>query len=46
MMVSVEQLSVAVADPVFAGNVLAVQFNVTFAGQVICGAALSSIAMI
>jgi hypothetical protein len=36
------QLSVAVAVPVFAGNVLAVQSTVTLAGQVIVGAALSS----
>src|SRR5689334_14307108 len=36
------QLSVAVALPVLAGNVLAVHWIVTFAGQDIAGAALSS----
>ena len=36
------QLSVAVAVPVLAGNVLPVHSIVTFAGQVIIGAALSS----
>jgi hypothetical protein len=39
------QLSVAVAVPVFAGNVLAVQSTVTLAGQVMVGAALSSTKM-
>jgi hypothetical protein len=34
--------SIAVAVPVFAGNVLAVHSIVTFAGQLITGAALSS----
>lgn len=37
--------STAVADPVLAGNVLAVHCMVTFAGQVITGAALSSTTM-
>ena len=36
------QLSVAVAEPVLAGNVLAVHWMVTFAGQVTTGATLSS----
>jgi hypothetical protein len=36
------QLSVAVAVPVFAGNVLAVQAMVTLAGQLIAGGTLSS----
>ena len=36
------QLSVAVAEPVFAGNVLAAQSIVMFAGQVSVGATLSS----
>ena len=40
------QLSVAVADPVLAGNVLAVQRIVTFAGQVMAGATLSSITIV
>ena len=35
------QLSVAVAVPVFAGNVLASQFIVVFAGQVITGLVVS-----
>jgi hypothetical protein len=40
------QLSVAVAVPVLAGSVLAVQRTVTLAGQVIVGAALSSTNMV
>jgi hypothetical protein len=43
---NVEQTSVAVAVPVFAGKVLAVQSMVTLAGQVIPGAALSSTVMV
>jgi hypothetical protein len=40
------QLSVAVADPVFAGAVLAVHKMVTFPGQVMDGATLSSTMMV
>ena len=40
------QLSVAVAVPVFAGNVLAVHSIVIFAGQVMVGPKLSSITMV
>ena len=37
MVGAMAQLSVAVADPVLAGNVLAVQATVTFAGQNMAG---------
>ena len=40
------QLSVAVALPVFAGKVLAVQLMVVFGGHVIAGAWLSSTKMV
>ena len=40
------QLSVAVAVPVVAGNVLDVQSMVTFAGQVISGTVVSTIQMV
>ena len=40
------QLSVAVAEPVFAGKVLAEHWIVTFAGHVIAGGVLSSTKMI
>ena len=39
-------MSEAVADPVFAGKVLAVHWIVTFCGQVIEGATLSSTTMV
>jgi hypothetical protein len=39
------QLSVAVAEPVFAGSVLAVQEIVVFGGHVMAGAWLSSTKM-
>ena len=42
VIVGVASQSVAVAVPVFAGNVLAVHCMVTLAGQVITGATLSS----
>jgi len=42
MVAEASQLSVAVAVPVLAGNVLAVQRTVTLAGQVIAGPWLSS----
>ncbi len=43
---NVEQLSVAEAVPVLAGNVLAVQSNVTLTGQVTVGGVLSITVMI
>ena len=43
---AISQSSVAVAVPVFAGNVLAEHEIVTFAGQVITGEVVSSLVIV